>query len=130
MLTLANPRDGLVILILIMLFAFCIFGVCQAVTVALPEIIPNAIPGHPEHSEAQEIRDCKNVAEIWLNKTCQRFTIVKELEQGRYGGQVVQPCKRGLLEVTAYIFASAGKPLDLKMVERILMAKGCSPVAK
>jgi len=69
------------------------------------------------------------VEAIYINKACQRFTIVKELEAGRYGGQVIQPCKRGVLEITAYIFASAGKPLDLKMIDTILKAKGCVKVA-
>ena len=121
--TLSHNRQPSLILPLLL-----IVGLLLLVAVTIPQVIPNALPGHAEHSEAQEIRNCGNVAAIYINKTCQRFTIVKELEQGRYGGQVVQPCKRGILEVTVYLFASAGKPLDLKMIDVILKAKGCIQV--
>ena len=112
-----------------MLLAFMLFGLALLVGVALPQVIQNALPGHKEHDEAYEIRNCNTVEAIWINKSCERHTIIKALDEGKYGGQVVQHCRRGWLEISAYIFQSDGKPLDIKVIETILKAKGCTKVA-
>jgi hypothetical protein len=78
-----------------------------------------------KHPEADNIRKCKNIIEIWLNSSCERLNVIKEMDNGDIADHVVQPCKRGLLEVTAYIIATGG---DIKGARAILKAKGCFPV--
>jgi hypothetical protein len=105
---------GLLIIIAIILALVSVLQV--------PPVIPSA---HASlHSEADDIRKCGNILQIWTNKSCERFNILKRLDDGRVGDQVVQPCKRGLLEITAYIISGG----TLEEADAILAAKGCVQV--
>lgn len=73
------------------------------------------------HTEAEDIRCSNRVLAIFLNKSCERLNVLKELSDGRVGDHVVQPCKRGILEVTAYVIG--GGTLDEAIAA--LLAKGC-----
>lgn len=81
-------------------------------------------PHASKHSEAEDIRNCNNILEIWLNKSCERFNVLKRLDDGRVGDQVIHPCKRGLLEITAYVIG--GGTLD--EARAVMLAKGCTQV--
>jgi hypothetical protein len=77
------------------------------------------------HPEANVIRECSKDPskwqQIWINKSLERFNCLIQLPDGTTGNYVLQPCKRGILEITAYIIAG-GKLEDWNMV---LTAKGC-----
>ncbi len=81
-------------------------------------------PHANDHDEASVIRGCNNFLQVWLNKSCERLNVVKGLEDGRVGNHVVQPCKRGLLEITAYIVGGG----SLEETVAALVAKGCTQV--
>lgn len=80
------------------------------------------------HTEADDIRCSDNVLAVFTNKSCERFNVLKQLEDGRVGDHVLQPCKRyGLktvLEITAYVIG--GGSLDEAIA--VLTAKGCTQV--
>jgi hypothetical protein len=67
---------------------------------------------------------------VWINRSCERLNIIKQLEDGTVGNHVIQPRKCGLpLEITAYVFRNlAGEPLGLREVQQIMRAKGCALV--
>lgn len=80
------------------------------------------------HTEADDIRCSNSVLAVFANKSCERFNVIKQLDDGRVGDQVVQPCKRfGLkmvMEVTAYVIGGG----SLKEAIDVLTAKGCTQV--
>ena len=80
------------------------------------------------HTEADDIRCSNNVLAVFLNKSCERFNVVKQLPDGRVGDQVVQPCKRFgfkmVLEITSYVIG--GGTLDEAI--DVMKAKGCTQV--
>jgi len=89
---------------------------------SMPPVITSL---HAEaHTEAGGIRQCNNILQIWINKSCERFNILKQLDDGRVGDQVVQPCKRGVIEITSYVIAGG----TLEEATAILAAKGCTLV--
>lgn len=95
---------------------------------AIPQVVvqPHAEAKHG--AEAVEVRECTNITSIWINKTLQRFNLLKELPDGRCGLQIIQPRKCGLpLEITAYIVNWDGVS-EASAVERMLKAKGCERV--
>ena len=81
-----------------------------------------------EHAEADAIRCSNDVLAVWVNKSCERYNVLKQLDDGRVGDQVVQPCKRFgfkmVLEVTAYVIG--GGTLDEAI--SVMKAKGCTQV--
>ena len=81
-----------------------------------------------EHAEADAIRCSNDVLAVWVNKSCERYNVLKQLDDGRVGDQVVQPCKRFgfkmVLEVTAYVIS--GGTLDEAI--SVMKAKGCTQV--
>jgi hypothetical protein len=80
------------------------------------------------HTEADAIRCSDNVLAVFVNKSCERFNVIKELPDGRVGDHVLQPCKRfgmkTLLEVTAYVINGG----TLEEAVSVLTAKGCTQV--
>lgn len=85
------------------------------------------------HPESEDVRNCNNIIQLWLNKSCERLNIIKQLNDGRIGNQVYQPCRRGVIDVTAYIFvkvvSGARVPMTLAEAEAVLKAKGCTIIA-
>lgn len=81
-----------------------------------------------QHTEADDIRCSNNVIAVFLNKSCERYNVLKQLDDGRVGDQVVQPCKRlgfkMVMEVTAYVIGGG----TLEEAIDILTAKGCTQV--
>lgn len=102
------------LLLLLALFALALF--------TLPAVITS--PHASLHSEADEIRNCNTVEAIFLNKSCERFNVLKRLDDDRVGNHVVQPCKRGILEVTAYIIGGG----TMEEAIATLTAKGCTQI--
>lgn len=80
------------------------------------------------HDEADDIRCSNNVVAVFLNKSCERFNVVKQLPDGRVGNQVVQPCKRFgfkmVMEVTAYVIGGG----TMEEAISVMKAKGCTQV--
>jgi hypothetical protein len=80
------------------------------------------------HDEADDIRCSNNVVAVFVNKSCERYNVLKQLDDGRVGDQVVQPCKRFgfkmVMEVTAYVIG--GGTLDEAI--SVMRAKGCTQV--
>ena len=80
------------------------------------------------HDEADAIRCSNNVLAVFLNKSCERYNVLKEMPDGRIGNQVVQPCKRFgfkmVLEITSYVIG--GGTLDEAI--DVMKAKGCTQV--
>ena len=81
-----------------------------------------------EHDEADAIRCSNDVLAVFLNKSCERYNVLKQLDDGRVGDQVVQPCKRFgfkmVLEITSYVIG--GGTLDEAI--DVMKAKGCTQV--
>jgi hypothetical protein len=81
-----------------------------------------------EHDEADAIRCSNDVLAVWVNKSCERYNVLKQLDDGRVGDQVVQPCKRFgfkmVLEITSYVIG--GGTLDEAI--DVMKAKGCTQV--
>ena len=81
-----------------------------------------------EHDEADAIRCSNDVLAVFLNKSCERYNVLKQLDDGRVGDQVVQPCKRFgfkmVLEITSYVIG--GGMLDEAI--DVMKAKGCTQV--
>jgi hypothetical protein len=77
------------------------------------------------HDETALIRQCaqdpKNLLQVWINSTGQRLNCIVRLPDGRVGDQVIQNCKRGVMEITDYILG--GGSLDEAII--ILTAKNC-----
>lgn len=120
-----QPRRSFGLLIVILLILAAIVG-----TVVLPEV--KVRDGHAEAkhgAEAVQVRECPNVTSVWINKSMQRFNVVKELGDGRCGIQVIQPSKCGIVwEITAYI-ANWDGVSEASAIERMLKAKGCTRIA-
>lgn len=80
------------------------------------------------HTEADAIRCSDNILAVFINKSCERYNVIKELPDGRVGNHVLQPCKRfGLktvMEVTAYVINGG----TLEEAIAVLTAKGCTQV--
>lgn len=90
---------------------------------AIPALRANAHSFN--HEEAEYIHRCNNILSIWINKSCERLNILKQLDDGRVVDEVIQPCKASTaILVTAYVIGGG----DLKTAEMILRAKGCSKV--
>ena len=81
-----------------------------------------------EHDEADAIRCSNDVLAVFLNKSCERYNVLKQLDDGRVGDQVVQPCKRFgfkmVLEITSYVIGGG----TLEEAVAVLTAKGCTQV--
>lgn len=101
------------------LLALCLIAMA---VLALGAIITSAHAA--QHAEANDIRNCNNIVEIWLNKSCERFNVLKQLDDGKTADHVIQPCKRGLLEITAYIIGGG----TLEEARAVMLAKGCTQV--
>lgn len=74
------------------------------------------------HDESEMIHRCNNILSIWINKSCERLNILKQLDDGRVANEVIQPCSSGTtILVTAYIIGGG----DFKTAEMIMRAKNC-----
>lgn len=113
----SKPRMGLWWLILI----------AGLVLIVMPAVV-NA-PHADTHTEADLIRRCNTIEAIFLNKTCERLNVIKQLEDGRIGDHVIQYSKRQCvwLEITAYIPYFLGVN-TLDSVKQLMLAKGCTQV--
>ena len=80
------------------------------------------------HDEADDIRCSNNVVAVFVNKSCERYNVLKQLDDGRVGDQVVQPCKRFgfkmVMEITSYVIGGG----TLEEAINVLKAKGCTQV--
>ena len=99
------------------------------VTLTMPRAIPNALPGHMEHSEALMIRECaqepSNLLEIWVNSSGERLNCLIMTPEGVADYILQFSCRRMVwLEISAFVF----KQPTLGEVIRVLRAKGCEPV--
>lgn len=110
------------ILAVILLVVAALLGPGLEAAFKMPDVIVR--PEH-QHDESAAIRNCNNILSIWLDPKCERFNVLKKLDDGQIGNQVVQTCKRGALEITAYILTGIFNPKD---AENILKAKGCTQV--
>jgi hypothetical protein len=99
------------------------------VTLTMPAVIPNALPGHAEHDEAAVIRACAkdpaNLMQVWINSSGERLNCLVQTPGGLSNYVVQFSCKRlQWIEITAYLF---NKP-ELGDAVRTLTEKGCSRV--
>jgi hypothetical protein len=100
------------------------------VTLTMPAVIPNALPGHAEHDEAAVIRACAkdpaNLMQVWLNSSGDRLNCLIRLPDGRIGTEVIQFSCRKLqwLEISSYIIGQG----DLAAAVGVLRAKACTQV--
>jgi len=80
------------------------------------------------HTEADAIRCSNEVQAVFVNKSCERYNVLKKLDDGRVGDHVLQPCKRfgfaRLLEITTYVIGGG----SLEEAIAVLTAKGCTQV--
>src|SRR5512145_3242614 len=112
----SKPRMGWLFVLLIVL-----------ATIVMPKLINSAHAS--QHSEADDIRNCNTIEMIFLNKSCERLNVIKQLEDGRIGDHVIQYSKRqcAWLEITAYIPYYLGVN-TLDSVKKLMLAKGCTQV--
>ena len=100
------------------------------ITLTIPQVIPNAIPGHAEHDEAAVIRQCAqdpaNLLQVWINSSGERLNCLIRLPDGRIGTETIQYSCRKLqwLEVTSYIIGQG----ELAEAVGVLRAKACTQV--
>lgn len=110
----------------VILLALAVIAGAFVVALAIPQVINSAHAGL--HSEAEIIRQCAadpaNLQQIWLNRSGERLNCVIRLPDGRVADYVLQPCKRGVLEITAYIAGNG----SLTELVSILASKGCTMV--
>ncbi len=99
------------------------------VTLTMPRVIPNALPGHLEHSEALMIRECakepSNILQVWANSSAERLNCLIMTPEGVADYVIAWSCKRAqFIEITAYLF----KQPTIGEAVRIMRQKGCSRV--
>lgn len=99
------------------------------VTLTMPRAIPNALPGHMEHSEALMIRECaqepKNLLQIWVNSSGERLNCLIMTPEGVAAYIIQWSCRRAAwIEISAYMF----KHPTVAEAVRIMREKGCQRV--
>jgi hypothetical protein len=106
------------------LWLFCVL----AAALVIPPVVSSTHILDNPHAEAAQIRQCArdplNLLQIWLNHSGERLNCLIDLGGGKVGDYVLQPCKRGVLEVTAYIIGAG----SLREAVEVLIAKGCARV--
>lgn len=114
----------------LIILAIIVFAAFKLLPLVIGEVdVQVAYSDHATaHTEADDIRCSNNVLAVFVNKSCERFNVLKELPDGRVGDHVLQPCKRfGLkmvMEVTAYVINGG----TLEEAIAVLTAKGCTQV--
>ncbi len=126
----ATKRGGMSLGWKLFIVAIIIFAAFKLLPLVIGEVdVQVAYSEHAtQHTEADDIRCSNNVLAVFVNKSCERFNVIKELPDGRVGDHVLQPCKKfGLkmvLEITAYVINGG----TLEEAIAVLTAKGCTQV--
>lgn len=107
------------LLLLLILFAAGL-AVVNAVNIANPQVI--ARDAHSiTHVESSAVVECGNIIGIFLKPDLCKFDYLKRMNDGSICDEVIQPAKRGLLLITAFVYEGKTEA-DVK---NILKAKGC-----